>query len=110
VLEAVIRRVDLMITTRLHGLVLALRNGIPALAVDPIAGGAKVTAQARAWDWPAIITTDPRGSPPYLDQARLDHWWRWCLSPDGRRAAAGDPPAIPSLLPDLAKALGRGRP
>jgi polysaccharide pyruvyl transferase WcaK-like protein len=45
----VISRLDLVITMRMHGLVLALKHGVPALAVDPVAGGAKVTAQAQAW-------------------------------------------------------------
>ncbi|PZS37364.1 MAG: hypothetical protein DLM62_19660 [Pseudonocardiales bacterium] len=36
-LESMIRRLDVVVTTRMHGLVLALKNGIPALAVDPIA-------------------------------------------------------------------------
>src|SRR5262249_15620796 len=30
--ESLIARVDLMVTTRLHGMVLALKNGVPALA------------------------------------------------------------------------------
>ena len=37
-LESLISRLDVMVTTRMHGLVLALKNGIPVLAVDPIAG------------------------------------------------------------------------
>ncbi|MFB4316034.1 polysaccharide pyruvyl transferase family protein [Actinomadura sp. 21ATH] len=105
-LEAVIRRLDLVVTTRLHGLVLALRNGVPALAVDPVAGGAKVTAQARAWDWPAVITTAEHAEPPYLDTAAVDRWWDWCLSPEGGRRAAGAGSPPPSLLADLAAALG----
>jgi hypothetical protein len=32
-------------STRRHGLVLALRHGVPALAVDPVAGAGKVSAQ-----------------------------------------------------------------
>lgn len=51
---ALVRRCDLVVTSRMHGLVLALRAGVPVLAVDPIAGGAKVSAQARAWSWPAV--------------------------------------------------------
>lgn len=51
---------DLVVTTRLRGLVLALRNGVPALAVDPVVGGAKVAAQGRAWDRPVLTMTDPR--------------------------------------------------
>ena len=44
--ESAIARVDVVVTTRLHGLVLALKNGVPAVAVDPIRGGAKVRRQA----------------------------------------------------------------
>ncbi|GLZ07903.1 polysaccharide pyruvyl transferase [Actinomadura sp. NBRC 104412] len=108
-LEAVLRRLDLVVTTRLHGLVLALKNGLPALAVDPIGGGAKVTAQARAWDWPAIVTTGRDDAPPYLDRAALNRWWDWCLSSEGRNAPSGRAPREPSLLEELARALDRRR-
>lgn len=103
-LEAVIGRLDLVVTTRLHGLVLALKNGVPALAVDPVAGGAKVTAQARAWAWPATLTTEN------LSQETLGHWRDWCLSPAGKSAAtaaAASPPASP--LRGLRRAAGIGR-
>jgi hypothetical protein len=86
-LDSLLRRLDAVVTTRLHGLVLALRRGVPALAVDPVEGGSKVGAQATAWRWPALLSAgsvaqDGRGS----DELR--HWWRWCLSPPGRRLAA----------------------
>ena len=45
--EAVIARADVVVTTRLHGLVLALKQGVPVLAVDPVAGGAKVADAGR---------------------------------------------------------------
>ncbi len=45
---------DIVVTTRLHGMVLALKNGVPAIAVDPIVGGAKITQQARAINWPIL--------------------------------------------------------
>ncbi|MEU0051818.1 polysaccharide pyruvyl transferase family protein [Streptomyces sp. NPDC006309] len=80
-LEAVLTRLDLVVTDRLHGLVLALRAGVPALAVDPVEGGAKVTAQARACDWPALVPAER------LDQPRLERWWHWCLT-SGRVTAA----------------------
>jgi hypothetical protein len=51
-IESLIARTDVVITTRLHGLVLSLKNGIPAVAIDPIAGGAKITRQAIAINWP----------------------------------------------------------
>jgi hypothetical protein len=56
--EALIARMDAVVTTRLHGLVLALRNGVPVLAIDPIAGGAKVRRQAETVGWPHVVTAD----------------------------------------------------
>ncbi|MEJ1197283.1 MULTISPECIES: polysaccharide pyruvyl transferase family protein [unclassified Streptomyces] len=85
-LEAVLARLDLVVTDRLHGLVLALRAGTPALAVDPVAGGAKVTAQARACGWPALVAADR------LAEDVLEHWWHWCLTggrDEARRIGAG---------------------
>jgi hypothetical protein len=53
------------------------------LAVDPVHGGGKVSAQAGAWDWPAIVTADQ-----VLRSADwLRRWW-WCLSVEGRTLAA----------------------
>ncbi|MFG3009757.1 polysaccharide pyruvyl transferase family protein [Streptomyces cinerochromogenes] len=79
---ALVARFDVLVTTRLHGLVLALRTGTPVIAVDPVAGGAKVSAQARALDWPALVAADA------LTPRILDHWWEWALSEAGRTAAA----------------------
>jgi Polysaccharide pyruvyl transferase len=80
--EALLGRMDVVVTTRLHGLALALRAGVPVLAVDPVHGGGKVTAQASAWQWPAIL---PAGQA--TNRRRLDELWDWCLSPPGREAA-----------------------
>lgn len=79
--ESVIRRLDAVLTTRLHGLVLALKNGVPVIAVDPVRGGAKVSAQARAWGSPVIRGED-------VSTAVLDAALRTALSPAGRAAAA----------------------
>ncbi|WP_432495583.1 polysaccharide pyruvyl transferase family protein [Kineococcus gypseus] len=82
---AVLSRLDVVVTTRLHGLVLALRAGVPALAVDPVAGGGKVSAQARAWGWPGLL-----GAEEVLaaDGAlALDEQLAWCTSGAGRAAA-----------------------
>ncbi|MFF8033747.1 MULTISPECIES: polysaccharide pyruvyl transferase family protein [unclassified Streptomyces] len=78
--QSVLARLDLVVTDRLHGLVLALRVGTPVLAVDPVAGGAKVTAQARACGWPALLAAEQ------VDARRLQRWWDWCLT-SGRVAA-----------------------
>jgi Polysaccharide pyruvyl transferase len=82
--DSIVRRLDAVVTTRLHGLVLALRRGVPALAVDPVDGGGEVSAQARAWEWPALVAAEP----VLAGTAELRHWWRWCLSPQGRVLAA----------------------
>ncbi|MFG2089639.1 MULTISPECIES: polysaccharide pyruvyl transferase family protein [unclassified Spirillospora] len=113
-LESALRRLDLVVTTRLHGLVLALKNGVPALAVDPVGGGAKVTAQARAWSWPAVVTVperagrgreDPERDGPLLDPRELDGWWEWCLSPEGTGRACALP-AGGAVIGELMDVLG----
>lgn len=100
-LLSVVTRLDIVVTTRLHGLVTALRCGVPALAVDPVADGAKVSAQARAWGWPAVLTT------AQLRESALDRWWDWCLSAGGR-AAAGARGVDDRLLTELLAALATG--
>lgn len=81
-LESLLSRLDLVVSTRLHGLVLALKNAVPVLAVDPVDGGAKVAAQAAALGWPAVLGADE------LDPEQLSAQWDWCLSPQGRSRAA----------------------
>lgn len=78
---SVLARLDLVVTTRLHGLVLGLRAGVPVLAVDPVAGGGKVTAQAGVWSWPVLAAEE-------TTEDRLGALWQWCLSATGHRAAA----------------------
>jgi polysaccharide pyruvyl transferase WcaK-like protein len=53
--ESLVRRADAVISTRLHGLVLTLKNGTPVVAIDPIAGGSKITAQAKTLGWPILF-------------------------------------------------------
>ncbi|MGX1274185.1 polysaccharide pyruvyl transferase family protein [Streptomyces phaeoluteigriseus] len=106
-LEAVLSRLDLVVTDRLHGMVLALRAGVPALAVDPVEGGAKVTAQARACGWPALVPAER------LHAAVLDRWWDWCGT-SGRDlareiGAAFRRDAAPDAADGLLHALALGR-
>jgi Polysaccharide pyruvyl transferase len=102
--ESAIARCDVVITTRLHGLVLALKNAVPVLAVDPVTGGAKVASQAAAWGWPVLL---PSPGNPALDRAELGRLWTWCRSPAGtaRAAAVRSGPAGPPLTDDLLGAL-----
>ena len=78
--ESVIARMDVVVTTRLHGLVLAIKNGIPAVAVDPIGKGAKVLRQARALGWRAVFTADA------LTDLDLNAAFEWALTEDARIA------------------------
>jgi hypothetical protein len=80
-IESAIARMDCLVTTRLHGLVLALKNGVPALVVDAVPGGGKLLLQARRIGWPAafgIETAEP---------ARLSEALSWCLMAEARRKA-----------------------
>jgi hypothetical protein len=78
---ALVARTDAVVTTRMHGLVFALRVGVPAAAVDPIAGGAKVAAQAAAVGWPHVLTADE------LDEQALGRLVDACLDPSARTLA-----------------------
>jgi Polysaccharide pyruvyl transferase len=79
--ESLIARMDVVVTTRLHGLVLALKHGIPALAVDPVRGGAKVMRQAETVGWPIAVCAED-ASPE-----RLGRSFDECLTPRARSRA-----------------------
>ncbi|HZI66044.1 MAG TPA: glycosyltransferase [Thermoanaerobaculia bacterium] len=81
-IESLIARMDVVVTTRLHGLVFALKNGVPALAVDPIRGGAKVHRQAETIGWPVVFLAEA------LDDEALGRGFEFCLSPEARLRAA----------------------
>lgn len=53
--ESICARLDIVVTTRLHGMVLALKAGVPVVAIDPIQGGEKVSRQAARLGWPVLI-------------------------------------------------------
>ncbi|HIY41350.1 MAG TPA: polysaccharide pyruvyl transferase family protein [Candidatus Nocardiopsis merdipullorum] len=105
--DSLIHRTDLVVTTRLHGLVLALRNGVPALAVDPVTGGAKVAAQGRAWNWPVVTVTGTQQGP---NPWHLEQLWRWCRN-EGREAARARARGTTSpLAEELTQILGPRQP
>jgi hypothetical protein len=54
-IESLIARMDAIVTTRLHGTVLALKNGVPVVAIDPVVGGAKIQRQAETIGWPVVF-------------------------------------------------------
>jgi hypothetical protein len=76
--ESLIARMDVVLTTRLHGTVLALKNGVPAVVVDPVAGGGKIHRQAETIGWPLVFAADRN-----LDGA-LGQAFDYCLTEEAR--------------------------
>lgn len=73
--ESLVRRCDVVISMRLHAMVMALRCDRPPIAVDAIPGGAKVKRQAELLGWPAAVTIDE------VSPERLDRLWDFCSGP-----------------------------
>lgn len=86
---ALVSKMDAVVTTRLHGLVLALKAGVPSVAVDPVAGGGKVTAQAGVLGRPVVAAEDAG------DTALLDARLTACLRSEVRAVA---PPSLAELV------------
>jgi hypothetical protein len=80
-IESLIARMDAVVTTRLHGMVLALKNGVPAIAIDPEVGGAKIRRQAEMLGWPVVFNVDD------LTEEALQEAFDYCLSEDARAKA-----------------------
>jgi hypothetical protein len=78
--ESAIARVDVMLTTRLHGMVMALKHGVPVIAIDPEPDGGKIIRQARCIGWPFAWAEHGQRS---ATQRALDH----CLTPSARTEA-----------------------
>jgi hypothetical protein len=79
--ESLIARMDAVVTTRLHGTVMALKHGVPPVAIDPVAGGAKILRQATVLEWPAILIADS------LRPENLRETFDWCLTEEARLEA-----------------------
>jgi hypothetical protein len=79
--ESLFARMDAVVTTRLHGLVLSLKNGIPVVALDPEPAGGKITRQAEAIKWPSTFRVGTATDRDLCDA--LDY----CLTPAGRHNA-----------------------
>jgi Polysaccharide pyruvyl transferase len=82
-IESLIAKMDVVATTRLHGLVLALKNGVPVVAVDPVAGGAKIRRQAEVIGWPFALGMDG------LSDTTILAAFEYCLTEEARSLAGG---------------------
>lgn len=79
--ESLISRMDAVVTTRLHGTVLALKNGVPALVIDPVSEGAKVSQQVQCIGWPVLFNAST------LNIGELRKAYSWCLGSEARAEA-----------------------
>jgi hypothetical protein len=76
--ESICARLDVMLTNRLHGTVLSLKNGVPVIAIDSISGGNKVSRQCRAIGWPEVFAAES------VSEQALDKALQRCLLPAAR--------------------------
>lgn len=53
--NSIVKKMDFILTNRLHGMVLGLKSGVPVIAIDSVKGGDKVLSQARILGWPACV-------------------------------------------------------
>src|SRR4030095_1797218 len=72
--ESQLARMDVVITTRLHGMVLALKNGVPVVAIDPQTSGGKILRQAETIGWPLVLREDT------LSDEALVRAFEYCLT------------------------------
>ncbi len=79
--ESLIARMDVIVTTRLHGLVMGIKNDTPVLAIDPIVGGAKVYRQAQTIGWPVVFRADE------ISDVSLAEAFDYCLGEEARTCA-----------------------
>lgn len=79
--ESLLARMDAVVTTRLHGMVLSIKNGVPVVPIDPKWGGGKIVKQAQTIGWPVSFSVDK------LDPDKLDGALNFCLSERARELA-----------------------
>jgi hypothetical protein len=81
-IESTIAKMDAVITTRLHGSVIALRRHVPPVVIDSIPGGSKLLQQMRRIGWP--LAYDVAGLEPNLLADALEY----ALTAEARQRAA----------------------
>ncbi len=77
--ETMISKMDVVLTTRLHGAVIALKNGVPAIAIDQVRSGAKVYAGLTKIGWPLVFKADE-----LITEDQLESAFQYALSPDAK--------------------------
>ena len=76
--ESALARMDVVITTRLHGMVLALKNGVPAISIDPDPSLLKVKRQAETVGWPVVFVANA------ISDQQLQEAFDHCLTDEAK--------------------------
>jgi hypothetical protein len=79
--ESALARMDLVITTRLHGTVLSLKNGIPTISIDPGGDSCKIIRQAETIGWTMAFRADE------VTDEVLQKAFDYCLTEEARMEA-----------------------
>lgn len=80
-IESLLARMDTVITTRLHGTVLSLKNGVPVIAIDTGGDSLKIKRLADKIGWPQAFIAGQ------FDDGALTAALDFCLSAEGKRKA-----------------------
>lgn len=82
-IDANLQSSDIIMTTRMHGALLALAAGKPVIAIDQVPGGAKVTAVIEKTGWPYVFKAEAVSAEAIqsvLDRLRSSDWRPQVLS------------------------------
>lgn len=78
---------DIVLTTRMHGALLALAAGKPVIAIDQVPGGAKVSAVIGRTGWPFVFQAEKVSGETVraaLDELRTGNWRAQLLGAQAR--------------------------
>jgi hypothetical protein len=80
-IESLISKMDALVTTRLHGIVLALKNSVPVVALDAVVGGGKISKQCARIGWNNVLSLDT------IDEQQLAKALDYALTGEARSEA-----------------------
>lgn len=67
--DRIYKTLDLVLTSRFHGGIMAARNHVPFIAVDQISGGAKITALLGERGWPHVYSASEHNTTDIVQAA-----------------------------------------
>jgi len=80
-IETLIARMDLVVTTRLHGTVLSLKNGVPTISIEPGGDNYKIEKQIKKIGWPLFFTA------ANISDFKLSEAFDYCLTEEAKKKA-----------------------